>query len=58
MNLPLCIASKLVGANPARLSGAKRKGVIKKGMDADLVLMDRDYNVKCVIVEGVVKYFA
>ncbi len=54
--LSLCTASKLVSANPARLSGADRKGVIKKGMDADIVIMDRDYNVECVIVEGEVKY--
>ena len=54
--LSLCTASKIVSANPARLSGADKKGIIKKGMDADLVLMDRNYNVECVIVDGEVKY--
>jgi len=56
--LSLCTASKLVSANPARLSGASRKGIIEKGMDADIVVMNRDYNVECVIVEGEVKYLA
>lgn len=56
VGLSLCTASKLVSANPARLSGAVKKGVIEKGMDADIVLVDRNYNVECVIVEGKVKY--
>ena len=54
--IPIHIASRLVSANPARLAGAKNKGIIAKGMDADIVIEDREYNVKSVMVEGEVKY--
>lgn len=54
--IPIHIASRLVSANPARLVGAKNKGIIAKGMDADIVIEDREYNVKSVMVEGEVKY--
>lgn len=56
VGLSLCTASKLVSANPARLAGAKGKGIIQAGMDADIVIMNRDYEVEYVLVNGDIKH--
>lgn len=50
--LPLHIASRLVSANPAYLAGATNKGELKKGKDADVVVMDCNKNVERVFVRG------
>ncbi|MGE5549651.1 MAG: N-acetylglucosamine-6-phosphate deacetylase [Bacteroidota bacterium] len=45
--------------NPAALLGIQgAKGGIRQGMDADLVLIDRDYRVRGTIVDGRVVYAA
>ena len=36
---PLDIAEKM-SANPAKILGLKTKGIIKEGMDADLIIVD------------------
>lgn len=50
---PLYEAVAMITANPARLLGIDgRKGCIREGMDADLVLFDEDISVKSVWVSG------
>lgn len=56
-DVPLQEAVKMASATPARLLGLEnKKGVLDKGMDADLVVMDQDFNVKLTMVEGNVLY--
>ncbi len=51
--IPLSDALVLVTANPARLLEIEdRKGDIRAGMDADLVIMDRKCNIKRTIIAG------
>ena len=50
--IPLCEAIKLITVNPARAMGLADKGEISEGKDADLVIFDKDVNVKRVIVGG------
>jgi N-acetylglucosamine-6-phosphate deacetylase len=39
-------------SQPASLLGLSSKGVVRKGFDADLVLLDRHLNVEKTWVEG------
>lgn len=51
--LSLADAVRLATANPAKLLGVEdRKGAIAVGRDADLVIFDRNFDVKMVIVRG------
>ena len=43
-------------ANPAKVYGAYNKGSIEKGKDADLIVIDDDYNVLYTISEGRIVY--
>lgn len=46
-------AVRMMTYNPAKVMGIqKRKGVLAKGYDADIVIFDQDVNVKAVIVNG------
>lgn len=49
-------AVALASSNPARVLGLKDKGEIKKGADADLVLFDKDFDVKLTMRKGEVIY--
>lgn len=50
---PLEAAIKTAAENPAKLLGIEnRKGSIKVGKDADLILLDPDYTVHATIVAG------
>ena len=50
-------AIKMASTNPARLFGvSKYKGSIAPGKDADLVLFDKNFNVKFTIVGGRMVY--
>ena len=43
----------MLSLTPARLCGcADRKGSLEVGKDADVVVMDRDFNVSRVFVRG------
>jgi N-acetylglucosamine-6-phosphate deacetylase len=46
----------MVSANPASALGLKNKGRIEEGYDADLVLLDRDMNVRRCWVGGICRY--
>ena len=45
-------AIKMLTEVPAEIMGLKNKGQIKCGYDADLVIFDRDINIKNVILNG------
>ena len=52
-NLPLWATVGMLTKNPAKLVGVDgRKGTIKKGMDADLVLFDENINIISVMNGG------
>lgn len=53
LDIPLTDCVKMVSTTPARVVGfGDRKGKIKEGYDADLVLLDDGFNVKTVLVNG------
>ncbi|MHB8157570.1 MAG: N-acetylglucosamine-6-phosphate deacetylase [Desulfocucumaceae bacterium] len=55
--IPLHEAVRMASLNPARLLGRESaKGALAPGMDADLVLMDRDLNVVLTMVGGKIVY--
>ncbi len=57
LGLTLPEAVRLVTLNPAKvLKIEKRKGSIAAGRDADLVIFDKNFNVKMTIVEGKVVF--
>jgi N-acetylglucosamine-6-phosphate deacetylase len=49
-------AAQLCSGNAARLLGLKKKGRLAAGMDADIILLDRDLRLKMTIVGGKVLY--
>ncbi len=56
---PLECAVQMATVTPARILGiGSRKGMIVPGYDADLVLFDRDVNVRMTIVRGEVVFDA
>ena len=58
-DLPLCEVVAAATLNPASAIGiADTKGSIKSGKDADLVLMDTDFEVKKTIIGGEIRYEA
>jgi N-acetylglucosamine-6-phosphate deacetylase len=53
MNIPLETAVKCAAVNPAKEIGIyDRVGSISSGKIANIVLMDMDFNIKCVILRG------
>jgi N-acetylglucosamine-6-phosphate deacetylase len=53
----LCDAVQAATANPARVLGIdKQKGSIQEGKDADVVIMDKDFNVEMTIIGGEIVY--
>ena len=51
-DVPLTDAIKMATATPARIIGAKAKGELKVGYDADVVIFDGDINIKRTIIGG------
>ncbi len=50
-------AFRLCSTNPARVAGAsRRKGVLDRGFDADIVLLDRDLQVAATVCRGAVVF--
>lgn len=54
--VPLTEAVQMATVNPARLIGAKQKGVLAPGMDADIVVFDADLQVYETITGGKLVY--
>ena len=51
--VPLCDAGKSCSLTPARIIGVDdRKGSLEPGKDADILIYDRDFNLKKVFVRG------
>jgi beta-aspartyl-dipeptidase (metallo-type) len=50
--LPLDVAAKVLTENPARIHKLKTKGMIGAGKDADLLLLDSEWNVHTVFAMG------
>ena len=55
-NVPLMEAVQMASMTPANIIGAKHKGRLSPGCDADVVLFDGDVNVSYVMVQGVEVY--
>lgn len=52
-NIPIETAIRLITSNPATIYGLKKKGYIKEGYDADLVLVDKDtLEIHTLIAKG------
>ncbi len=45
-------AVRMMSVNPARVIGARTKGMLAPGMDADICIFDEGINIKAVIVGG------
>ena len=45
-------AVKLLTVNPAKMMGLKTKGDLVADFDADIVVFDKDVNVKAVFANG------
>lgn len=45
-------ASRLCSGNQARLLGLRKKGLLAAGMDADIILLDRDLRLVKTLVQG------
>ena len=57
--VPLTDAVKMLTATPARIMGLQdKKGSLKEGLDADIILFDDDINVDKTIIAGKVIYSA
>lgn len=48
----LCDVFKYASLNPSKLLSMHSKGVIKKGNDADIVIVDHKFNVLKTIIKG------
>ena len=58
-NISLCECVNCATLNPATAIGvADKKGSIEVGKDADLVILDEEFNVRKTIIGGVVRYEA
>lgn len=51
-------ASKLCSGTPARVLGLQQKGYLAAGMDADIIVLDRELNLKMTIIQGQIAYQA
>jgi len=57
VGVPLCDAVRMASLNGAKvLAKEHRKGILAVGKDADIVIMDDDFEVQATICEGIVKY--
>ena len=57
VGVPLTDAVRMASLNGAKVLGLEnRKGILAVGKDADLVVMDKEFEVQMTIFEGAVKY--
>ena len=51
--IPLADAIRMASETPSQIIGVSdRKGTLQKGKDADIVILDKDVNVRCVFSYG------
>jgi N-acetylglucosamine-6-phosphate deacetylase len=56
VGVPVTEAVRMVSLNPARVLGLdRRKGILAVGKDADMVVLDNDYEVQMTIIGGQVR---
>ncbi|MBQ3231008.1 MAG: N-acetylglucosamine-6-phosphate deacetylase [Clostridia bacterium] len=51
VGIPICSAVKMMTVNPAKVMGLEKKGILKEGYDADIVIFDEDINIKEILVK-------
>lgn len=52
-SIPLADAVRMASETPAKLIGiSSHKGTLQKGKDADIVILDKDINIRCVFSGG------
>ncbi len=57
VGVPITDAIRMASLNGAKVLGVEhKKGILAVGKDADLVVLDEDFNVHATIYEGTVKY--
>jgi N-acetylglucosamine-6-phosphate deacetylase len=57
VGVPITDAVRMASLNGAKVLGLEhQKGILAVGKDADLVVMDDDFNVHATIYEGMVKF--
>lgn len=57
VDVPITAAVRMASLNPARVLGKEhRKGILATGKDADIVVLDKNFNVHMTIYEGEIKY--
>lgn len=54
--IPLADAVRMATETPARIMGLSSKGALEAGLDADIVILDKDLGVKTTVVAGRVVY--
>ena len=52
--IPLLSAVRMMTEVPARIMGLKKKGSLREGCDADIVLLNKDLTVRSVMIGGTV----
>jgi len=52
-NVPIEKALLAFSRNPAKILRLSAKGEIKEGFDADILILDKEYKIKCLISRGV-----
>jgi beta-aspartyl-dipeptidase (metallo-type) len=52
--IPLEIALQVATSNPADILRLQGKGYIKEGFDADILVLDADFNIKYLMANGIV----
>jgi N-acetylglucosamine-6-phosphate deacetylase len=57
VDVPLTDAVRMASLNGAKVLGLEhQKGILAVGKDADLVVLNRDFDVLMTIYEGTIKY--
>jgi len=57
VGIPITEAVRMASLNPARVLGLDhKKGLLAVGKDADLIVMNKDFNVQMAIVNGQIRY--
>ena len=51
-NMKLNDAIKILTINPANALGLKQKGILEEGKDADIIILDSNYDINYVIALG------
>jgi N-acetylglucosamine-6-phosphate deacetylase len=56
VGVSLPVAVQMATSTPARVLGLESKGMLEPGFDADIVIIDKNFNVMETIVEGLTVY--